>query len=100
MQVYLLTGILDYPMVFSLIFKFSLIFMNMQIRYVSYRTIRCKGLSNFIIYDMKKSNGGLVVVLDRNMFIYGVLMIYASFLRFPLIFMNMQIRLFTYLAIG
>ena len=38
---------------FPLIFKFSLIFMNMQTRYFSYRTTGRKYFSNCITHDIK-----------------------------------------------
>ena len=44
-----------------------------------------------------------MMVLGLNLFIYGVFMIFTSFLRSSLIFMNMQIRyiyIYIYLTIG
>ena len=46
------------------------------------------------------NNDGLMLILDRNLFIYGVFRIFITFLRFSLILMNMQMRCFTYRIIS
>ena len=56
---------------FSLIFKISLIFTNMQRKYFSYRNTGWKNLSNCVIdYIKTGNNGGLKMFMDWNMFIY------------------------------
>ena len=60
-------------------------------------------LSNCISDAIKTcNNGGLIMVLDCNQFtcIYIVFHDLPLFLRFSLIFMNMQIRSFASLAMG
>ena len=70
-----------YPCFFSLIFNISLIFMNMQMKYFSYRTISgWENLSNCITDYIKTGNNkGLKMFLGWNMFIYWVLLWFYLF---------------------
>ena len=73
---------------FALIFKFSLIFMNMQMRSFSYRTIRWKDLSNCASDAINTCiDGGLMMFWGWSQFVYCVVLWFSLILK---VFINIR----------